>query len=308
MQPSADLISALTRARLVAEDHMILADRIGISWREETISELLWVNAQPFVKCADFSRQEERELGADWLWWWVDRADECFGMLVQAKRLHHRNGQPQLDFRYNGGQQMRRLFRTAEQLQVPAVYSLYFGGVESRGMRCGEGHANDCERCHRASVSMITALQAELASGGSLRDAAALAFSASMPLEDLVDPAIAAGPVRDLNLREVEPDLREFLLQDQVGARRVARELFRIISDERSMQLSADVADRSVRATDLVFPDLPQDMGHFQEPYFRHILRGLRNRIPDYVQEVMAGQLPPPPVANLVSGIIVVLC
>jgi hypothetical protein len=68
---------------------MIRADRIGISRREETISELLWVNAQPFVMCADFTHDEGKAVGADWLWWWVDGSGECLGMLAQAKRLHH---------------------------------------------------------------------------------------------------------------------------------------------------------------------------------------------------------------------------
>jgi hypothetical protein len=156
-------------------------------------------------------------VGADWLWWWVDSGGECFGMLVQAKRLHHRGGQPRLDFRHNDGQQMSRLLSSARELQVPAVYALYFGGVESRGMICSEQHANDCERCRRASVSLITALQAELNSGGSLRDAATLAFNMSVPLEDFVDPAVKAGPVQDLNLGEVEFGLSEFLLREQTG-------------------------------------------------------------------------------------------
>jgi len=81
-QSNPDLLSALAHARTVAEDHMIRADRIGISWREETISELLWVNAQPFVMCPDFTHHEENVVGADWLWWWVDSGGECFGMLV----------------------------------------------------------------------------------------------------------------------------------------------------------------------------------------------------------------------------------
>ena len=219
LQPSPDVFNALNHARTVAEEHMIGADRVGISWREETVSELLWVNAQPFVRCADFARHEESMVGADWLWWWVDGDGECFGMLVQAKRLHHRGGHPQLDFRHNDGQQMARLFRTTERLQVPAVYALYFGGIESRLMACGEEHTADCERCHRATVSLISAIQAELASLGSPRDAASLAFQTSLPLEDFVSPA-AGGPVYDVNLDDVEPGLRAFLLQEQTGARR----------------------------------------------------------------------------------------
>jgi len=258
--------------------------------------------------CADFTHHEENVVGADWLWWWVDESGECFGMLVQAKRLHHRDGQPQLDLRHNGGQQMTRLFSSANLLQVPAVYALYLGGVEFRGMRCSEEHSNECERCRRASVSLTTALQAELNSLGSARDAATLALSTSLPLEDFVNPEMTAEPVHDLNLQNLQPDLRQFLLQRQIGARQVARELFRMVSDDRSMQFSADVADRAVTAADTVFADLPQDMGHFSEPYFRHVLRGLRTRVPDYVHDVVAGQRPPKEITDRVGGIVVVRC
>ena len=309
-QPNPDLVNALAHARTVAEDHMIRADHAGNSWREETISELLWLHAQPFVMCADFTRHEESMVGADWLWWWVDDSGECFGMLVQAKRLHHRDGRPELNFRHNDGQQMKRLFRAAELFKVPATYALYFGGIEFRdGLTCGDDeHTSACERCRRASVSVITALQAELASLGSLRDAATLAFSTSVPLEDFVHPDPAAGVVRDLNLRLVEPGLREFLVQEQTGVRQVARELFRVISADRMMQFSMDVAEHVDTAADTVFLDLPLDTGHFSTPYFPHILRGLRTRPPAYVQDVLTGQRPPPAVTEKVGGIVVVRC
>lgn len=258
--------------------------------------------------CADFTRHEENTVGADWLRWWVDRGGECLGMLVQAKRLHHRDGNPALDFRYNNGQQMSRLFRAAAQLQVPAVYALYFGGVESRGMRCCEDHDADCEQCRRRSVSLITGLQAELASLGTPRDAAALAFNTSMPLEDFVDPVSGTGSIDDLNLSELEPGLRKFLLRGQTGARQIARQLFSIVSADRRWQLSADVGDLAVTASAPVFTDLPLDTGHFREPYFRHVLRGLRTSVPDYVQDVLTGQPPSPIVAGQVEGMVVLFC
>jgi hypothetical protein len=307
-QRDLGLHSALTRARTAAERHMTAADRVGISWREETISELLWVNAQPHVSCADFTHHEESVVGADWLWWWVDSHCECFGMLVQAKRLHHRHGQPQLYLNCDGGWQMTRLLSAARELQVPAVYALYFGGTESRRIVCSPEHTSDCERCRRASVSLTTALQAQLNSLSSPRDAANMNFRASKPLEDFVTPAATDGPVKDLNLDEIEPRLREFLLHEQMGARHVARELFRLISVERAKQLSADVADRVVKAPDPVFTDLPLDRGHFTEPYFPYIFRGLRGGIPDYVNDVLAGQPPPSAIADKVGGVVVLHC
>jgi hypothetical protein len=55
----------LTHARQPAEQHMVQAGRVGMSWREETISELLWVNALPFDRCADFTRHKENAVGDD---------------------------------------------------------------------------------------------------------------------------------------------------------------------------------------------------------------------------------------------------
>lgn len=130
----------------------------------------------------------------------------------------------------------------------------------------------------------------------------------SMPLEDFIDPSRADEPVYDLNLDEVEPSLLDFLLHEQTGARRVARKLFRIISAEQVIDLSVNVADRPVTAADLVFTDLPPDREHFREPYFRHILRGLRTRVPDYVQDVLVGQPPPQALTGAVEGMVVVRC
>jgi hypothetical protein len=53
---------------------------------------------------ADFTRHEEAAVGADWLWW-VDDASECFGMLVQAKRLHCKGNTWTIDFQANKGEQ-----------------------------------------------------------------------------------------------------------------------------------------------------------------------------------------------------------
>jgi hypothetical protein len=71
---------------------------------------------------------------------------------------------------------------------------------------------------------------------------------------------------------------------------------------------SIDAAERVVTAPDPVSTDLPPDKGHFSEPCFQHILRGLRTRIPDYVHDVLAGQPPLPAIADKVGGIVVVRC
>jgi len=53
---------------------------------------------------------------------------------------------------------------------------------------------------------------------------------------------------------------------------------------------------------------LPPDKGHFSEPYFQHILRGLRTRVPDYVHDILADQPLPPAVTDKVGGIVLVRC
>ena len=42
------------------------------------------------IEAIEFTRREEGVVGADCLWWWLDRNGECYGMLVQAKKLHRR--------------------------------------------------------------------------------------------------------------------------------------------------------------------------------------------------------------------------
>lgn len=38
-----------------------------------------------------------------------------------------------------------------------------------------------------------------------------------------------------------------------------------------------------------VFSQLPSDQGHYSEPYFNHVLRGLRTRAPSYLSGLMEG-------------------
>jgi hypothetical protein len=159
-----DLPAALRGAREVAERHMVGCEQDGSSWREETISELIWQAARPFIAYADFNRHQEASVGADWLWWWLDDIGECFGMLVQAKRMHRHNGRFVIDFQANSGEQMKRLFRAADLFEVPAIYSLYLGSTKYRtDLRCGPDHTGECERCRAATVSVLTGLQASMA-------------------------------------------------------------------------------------------------------------------------------------------------
>ncbi len=291
---------------------MVDSDRCGDIWHENTVSDIVRVKAAPAVTSMRFSGRQENKVGADWLWWWIDTTGECFGMLVQAKRLKHIGTRATIDFRYDNGEQMRSLFRTSDHFQVPAVYALYFGGVDHRhGLTCGARHTSPCPRCEKASVSVLSG-QLAAEAGHDHRYLAESAFKWSCPLEDLADPAATTGPIRDVNLRldneSLDPELRAFLLQGQTGARHAARMIFKAVSGVRAGQFSAAVADAIQLGSAAVFPQVPQDTGHFSRAYFADILRGLRTGVPDYVMDVLAGQVPPESVTDHVRGITVVHC
>lgn len=126
-----------------------------------------------------------------------------------------------------------------------------------------------------------------------------------MPLEDLADTGCGTDPIYDLNLRNLDEQLRAFLLQQQAGARGVARAVMAMVSASRLGQLSAAVANRVELHLDTVFTTLPDDTGHFSRPYFPHVLRGLRRTPPDYLDAAQASE-PLPEVAAAADGIVVV--
>lgn len=303
-----DLLAAFTRARKRVEDHMIGCERDGSAWREETVSEMLWQAARPYVMYADFKRHEEAKVGADWLWWWVDDSGECFGMLVQAKRLFCDGSSWSLDFRAKKGQQMRQLLDSADYFCVPAAYALYMGSIDYRASVTSQiKDPTAREQYRKATVSMMAGLLAAQTSP-SPRDGATAALNESIPLENLADSNGGNEPIRDLNLRDTRDELRTFLLEGQKGARHAARTMFETVSGARSGMLSQDVAERSPVQTGAMFDDLPLDSAHFGVPYFHHMLRGLRRDLPSYVQDVLAGQRPPAWVTDHVRGIVVIRC
>lgn len=215
-----------------------------------------------------------------------------------------------IDFRYpNGtGEQMKRLFQTADLFQIPAVYMLYFGGPDYRkDLTCGPQHTSTCIRCQKASVSILAGLVAELISLDP-RHSAEDAFHESSPLEYLANPNIESGPIRDLHVRSLEPDLQTFLDLPQTGARHVARMIFKAVSEVRRRQFARARADLLDEGATSLFSELPRDRGHFGAPYFQHVLRGLRSSIPPYVRDVLAGHEPSGSVTQHLGGIVVVHC
>jgi hypothetical protein len=307
------LAAALRRARLVAQQHMTDAEAApGMTWSEETVTDNFLLAAMPFVAFEQFTKQkEEPEVGSDWIWWWVDQSGECFGMLVQAKRLRGNAGKPNntVSFRYKGGEQHRALLNASDVLGVPAAYVVYMGDNAYRlPMTCRQAdHTNDCERCSRWSVAVLSWLLADLSSASG-RDGANTVINDGCPLEDVADPAGDAEPIPDLNLDKCDPELKHFLTLPQTGARLVAKTAFRKVSSARDGMYSLDTMEPATQFDGRVFEQVPDDAAHFARPYFDHVLRGLRRGLPAYAQDVLAGVPVPADIRQLVDGVAVFRC
>lgn len=316
-----DVLAGLSAIRQTAEAFMDKRDLADDGWTEPEVTAFSVTEGRPHVQVVMFNQNQEgrgpNALGADYLWWWLDsRSGECFGMLVQAKRLTFAGEQWLVDISHRGGDQLRTLLRTARELQVPAVYSIYAGGLVYRaalpclhrddreglvraapappGTTPGTGldGGHECERCRRMAISMITAYQ--LSSGWeSAVMTGNTALTESIPLEDLVDPAVPTDPIWDVNLRELtNPELVAFLQRPQEGAREIARRIFRLVATARSGAFSAATAEPITVPGAPVFDDVPEDSGHFPGPYYAHVLQGLRTSPPAYVAELRRPRLP----------------
>ena len=310
------LVTALRAGRLAVEEYVTASEAHGDVWGEVQASSRLMIAAASRVDYCPFNPREEKETGADWLWWWIDATGECFGMLVQAKKLHHRGSTWSIDFGYGrpSGDQMRALFRTADTLSVPPIYMFSTGDVTYRdALTCGPSHAGaDCRRCREASVPVLSALVArDVTTNEQFHPEliAVDAFHCSSPLESLVDPKAGAELAYDLNLRRLRPELADLLVfarQPQTGARQVAKAVLAEVSRYRRRQFAAASLTPAKLEEDAVFATSPGDIGHFGVPYFRQILRCLRRTVPDYLADIMADREPPADVKSLVAGVVVV--
>lgn len=293
-------LAGFTRIRETAEAFMDKRDLAGDGWHEEVVTAVAVTEGRPQIDVVEFSRNQEglgvNALGADYLWWWIDRAtEECFGMLVQAKRLKRSGSDWHVDVTHKEGKQLTDLIRTADELQVPAVYAVYTGGLvfrEPLACQHDEGATDPpdpsvaCLPCRKMAISMITAFQ--LTSGWySPQVTAGLVLGEAVPVEDLVDPTVPSPPVWDLNLREItDPQLRDFLMKRQGGSREIARRIFRKVAEHRRGAFSAASAELLAVPGAPIFADVPEDTGHFPGPYYRHVLQGLRTSPPAYVQSL----------------------
>jgi hypothetical protein len=134
-----DLLAAFTRIRTAAEEFMDDRDLARLGWSETSVTDVAIHRGSPEVSVVQFNQQQEgRGVGADYLWWWLDslRA-ECFGMLVQAKRMYREGDRWAVDVSHRNGRQLGDLVRTAEHLEVLAIYAIYMGGRVFRAGMAG---------------------------------------------------------------------------------------------------------------------------------------------------------------------------
>lgn len=306
--PESELSEALRRAREAVELFMERHDAMGEKWLETSVTQVLLSSAWPEVESESFTQPQEKHVGADWVWWWVDSRGEAFGMLVQAKRLKIEGSAWSIDYDYGRGEQLRALGEAADVMRVPAAYALYLGTAASRAQRiCGPGHSDGCARCRAATVSMVPAILVGRWAH-SPKTAADLSLMWATPLE-LLGVQQPETPVWAPRLDRFSEELQKFVVDRQLGARAVARHFLDQVLEVRAGQFSLATDTRlPLTASDQVFTDLPDDRGHFGVPYFDHILRGLRTVPPPYVLEVMAGNPVPEGLPESVGGIVVVRC
>ncbi|MDR7172536.1 hypothetical protein J2W56_006301 [Nocardia kruczakiae] len=304
--------SGLQQARIAAQDHMRERINQGHMWDERTVTDLFLSAAYLHgeIRYAQFTQRQEAELGADWIWWFIDRSGECFGMLTQAKSLKPSTaGKYRIDFGYLKSRQIKRLRETADHLSIPAAYVLYCGDADyRRDLLCGKDCDRPllCDECDRKAVSVLPALMAHHILGWESQRDAQLAFDLANPLERIDHSALEADwryrPWRAIT----DPRLQAFLHEPQVGARRIAKSILSQVHAMRMGQASAMSTDTVDADSDAVFADLPDDRGHFPVAYFPYVLRGLRPRVPDYVVEFNESGEVSPDLAAIADGIVTI--
>ena len=269
---------------------MAACEESGLQWTEEPVTEILLSRAAPEISFATFTRNQESEVGADWLWWWVAADGEAYGMLVQAKRLYVNGSRWSFKFDHNSGEQRRALFGAALALDVAPAYSLYLGTQRYRGSAdCGRvsHEAEDCVDCALLAISLMPA---NLAVSHLVTDAHDT-YSQSVPLEAAFDNAEKQSAWLGAINADLTPELREFLQTPQSGVRAIARSLVDRVLQVRQGQFSKNVeAAIPTERLGAIFPELPGDRGHFGSPYMPLLLRGLVHAPPDYVIAMIAGE------------------
>ncbi|WP_329486634.1 hypothetical protein OG618_08190 [Kitasatospora sp. NBC_01246] len=289
----------------------------GHFWEEEHVTHELCEQMFPEVRYVKFNRPQETRIGADYLWWWSDPDGQSFGCLIQAKSLKKRANSWRVgsDDPSKLDKQLTRLLAAADQLQVPAAVSLYAGDAAYRhDLVCSFGHQDaPCNRREGAAVTLLPALpvlhdnrhqvgrslMARLPVGGV--DGADV-FHQALPLVRLTDPGPDPQTITytDLDLQGIRRDLRPFLVEDQTGARKVAKMLY----DAMRCYQTSDSMPKD-RLAYMSPWQLPSRLDFTRSTSIRHIHRGLRSELPDYVEPALAGAVPSS-VAQYAAGLVLV--
>lgn len=309
---------AFRRARVRAVQHMAACERAGIRWSETSITEIVTSQAARAVTVVPFTQRAEALSGADWVWWWVDRAGG-YGMLVQAKRVTVTAGTWDFDFGYTSkgaARTQREVLRSAAAaLGLLPVYALHLGTGDYRVWeRCSNAHrGRRCMQCVKRSVSLMPALLAESV----VVNDAVSTYERSVALEDLLDPPESAPLISPVLEEQLAPELADFLTMRQDGTRAVTRAMIDRVLRARAGAFSAAPAIAAERSRPgdhdrlgPVFGDLPADAGHWGLNYFEHTLNPLREAPPDYVLEIISGDFMEDHLASAmpdnVAGVVVV--
>lgn len=289
---------AFRKARICSANHMTACEQAGLRWNETTVSEILMsqVAQAEAISVVPFTQPAEAISGADWIWWWVDDVG-AYGMLVQAKRVTITEGKWRFGFNYASGQpkkaQYKLLRSTANALDLLPVYALYLGSGDYRNWeRCSRVHQERgyCPICMRRSISLMPAL---LASDWAISNAKST-YEASVALEDLWTPPNESAPLWQTMKRQLVPELLDFLQTRQDGTYAVTRSMIDRVLRARMgaffdarLDANAPIYRQEYDYFKPVFDHLPDDLGHWDTPYFPHVLRPLRRIAPDYVLEVL---------------------
>jgi len=324
---NSELLAACTRIRRAAEEFMDERDLVGLGWDEESVTNVSIHRGLPEVRVVQFNRtqeggrtREEGGVGADYLWWWLDETSaECFGMLVQAKRLRIDSRGWSVDIAHGKGQQLKDLLDAARQFRVPAMYAVYTGGrVFRRETACvHDATPSTCLGCRRMAISMVGAYQLAT-TWESPRTNGLEVFNSSISLEDLVDPSrstpdlikMELGPELPTTLsffvQDMTAEMESFLTDGQVGPREIAKRIFEAVVRQRIGSFRAGTAEQLRVRGEPIFHDVPQDIGHYPGPYFEHFLRGLQSAPPSYVIDALEGRDVPDEVSSQMAGLVLV--
>jgi len=137
------------------------------------------------------------------------------------------------------------------------MYALYEGTSEWRaGAFCRQPtHTEPCESCLRSTVSLVPAIVTDFAAAHDVQ--VSIVMEASLPLESIADPEVIVDDVWNSNLKDLDPDLAEFMFEPQSGARRVAQMVFERVTKIRAGQFSGPTGTKIERGTTASAPRRP---------------------------------------------------